>query len=141
MSVKRSSALCLKHPFCCTPPNMLEKKIRPASQLDTSLSSFFLTKTARFHFLPGLAHPREYTITCISVMSSLKHGTFENYDLTYGRFLTKLVEERPLFHSIYSLFLQKTTQSPNLKPNSKRLKYSKILWNKRKANIPSSVRR
>ena len=74
-------------------------------------------------------------------MSSLKYGTFKNYDLTYGRFLTKLVEERLLFRYIYSLFLQRTTQSPNLKPSSKRLKYSKILWNKRKANIPSKVKR
>ena len=44
-------------------------------------------------------------------MSSLKHGSYKNYDLTYGRFLAKLVEERPLFHSIYSLSSEDNTVS------------------------------
>lgn len=123
------------YPICYAPPTICCKK-KPMLQWNSFL--FFFTKLQ-----PPFSFPSSLLVFLWDLLGSLIVGfSLRKHQRTiFNLAIIKLINLDSLRGTVPFFSLQKTTESLNLKPKSRKLKLCEILWNKRKANNPPSLKR
>ena len=119
--------------------NMLQKEaLGGLHTLQWSSFLFFFTKLQ-----PPFSFPSSLLAFLWDLLGSLIVGfSLSKHQRTiFNLAIIKLINLDSLRGTVSFFSLQKTTESLNLKPKSKKLKLCEILWNKRKANNPPSLTR
>ena len=119
--------------------NMLQKEaLGGLHTLQLSSFLFFFTKLQ-----PPFSFPSSLLAFLWDLLGSLIVGfSLSKHQRTiFNLAITKLINLDSLRGTVSFFSLQKTTESLNLRPKSKKLKLCEILWNKRKANNPPSLKR
>ena len=119
--------------------NMLQKEaLGGLHTLQWSSFLFFFTKLQ-----PPFSFPSSLLAFLWDLLGSLIVGfSLSKHQRTiFNLAIIKLINLDSLRGTVSFFSLQKTTDSLNLKTKSKKLKLCEILWNKRKANNPPSLKR